>query len=48
MQIGYVHLNRTELAEQILSMRKVEQGAIDELGIGSIHDDIAEKMIQSA
>lgn len=48
MQIGYIHLNRTELAEQILSMRRVEQGAIDELGIGSIRDAFADAMFPGA
>jgi len=48
MQVGYIHLNRTELAEQILSLRRVEQGTIDELGIGSIRDAFADAMFPGA
>lgn len=44
MQLGYVHLNKTEQAKQILAMRRAEQGAIDELGIGSIRDALADRM----
>lgn len=42
MELGYVHLNKTEQAKQILALRKAEQGAIDELGIGSIRDAFAD------
>lgn len=44
MELGYVHLNKSEQAKQILAMRRIEQGAIDELGIGSIRDTLADEM----
>lgn len=44
MQLGNIHLNKTEQAKQILAMRRIEQGAIDELGIGSIRDALADEM----
>lgn len=44
MQIGYIHINKSEQAKQILAMRCIEQGAVDELGIGSIRDALADEM----
>jgi len=44
MELGYIHLNKTDQAKQILAMRRIEQGAIDELGIGSIRDALADEM----
>ncbi len=44
MQLGNIYLNKTEQAKQILAMRRIEQGAIDELGIGSIRDALADEM----
>lgn len=42
MELGYIHLNKTEQVKQILALRRAEQGAIDELGIGSIRDAFAD------
>lgn len=44
MQLGHIHINKSEQAKQILAMRCVDQGAVDELGIGSIRDALADEM----